>query len=321
MKSRTGTWVTAALQSPISLILVVTGLILAAASVVNPGFTSPEQLSSLLRLSAFLGFIAAGQTLVILGGNDGIDLSVGSVVTTAAVIVYALNADTALGLVLAIVAAIGAGLLIGALNGITIVALGLPPLVVTLAIGGVVNGVLLLFTNGRPVGLESSALSYIVDGRWAFGLPGLFLLWLLLALLLDALIRRSLWGRALIAVGSNLRAAQLSGYRTGLVRVSTYAVAGLLSALGGILLLGYTGSAIVNLGEPYTLPSVAAVVIGGTLMSGGIGSYWGTVAAAVFLTTLQSVLITLGLPEFGRQIFFGLLIAAVLTCNAVFRRA
>ncbi|MDB5531332.1 MAG: inner-rane translocator [Devosia sp.] len=304
------------LTHPIAIIAIFTLLMLVVGQAMTPGFAQPSQLVSLLRIAAFLGFISAGQTLVILAGNEGIDLSVGSIVTVAAIIVFALNGT--IGLSLAIVLALGAGALVGFLNGLGIAGLGLQPLMMTLGMAGVVKGAVLVVTGGRPTGTENQGLTAFVTQPWIAGVPGTVLLWLALGIALHIFLTRSPYGKSIYAYGANARAARLAGMRTRAISIATYTASGLLAAVGGVVLLGYTGSVFINLGEPYTLPSIAAVVIGGTLLSGGAGSYWGTMTGALMLTVLQSFLIMLGLPEFARQITYGALLVMVL---AIYSRA
>ncbi|BCG82121.1 monosaccharide-transporting ATPase [Mesorhizobium sp. 113-3-3] len=299
------------IASPIAIVLAVTVLMLAIGETMRPGFAQPSQLVSLLRIAAFLGFIGAGQTLVILSGNEGIDLSVGSIVTMSAIIVFGLNGT--LGLPMAISAALVAGAVVGFINGVGVATLGLQPLMMTLGMAGVVKGSVLVLTGGRPEGSENQSLTAFVTEPWIAGVPGTVLLWLLLGIAMHLLLSRTAWGKSVYAVGANSRAAKLAGLRTKAGTIAVYVCSGMLAAVGGIVLLGYTGSVFINLGEPYTLPSIAAVVIGGTLLSGGIGSYWGTMAGALMLTVLQSFLIMLGLPEFARQIAYGVMLAAVLS--------
>lgn len=303
-----------AFLNPTIFVLLATLLLLVAGEVLRPGFAQPGQLTNLLRIAAFLGFIAAGQTLIILSGNDGIDLSVGSIVTAAAIVVYSFAQPY--GLPLAIVAAIGMGGLVGLVNGLGVTFLCLPPLIMTLGMSGVVRGLVLVLTGGRPSGSESLELTAFVTQPWVAGISGTVFLWIAMGIALHLMLTRTVWGKAIYAIGTNVRAARLSGIQTDLGRVAIYSVAGALAAVGGVILLGYTGSVFLNLGEPYTLQSIAAVVVGGTLLAGGTGNYWGTMAGALMLTVLQSFLIVLGLPEFGRQIVYGLLLAVVLCIYA-----
>lgn len=299
------------LADPIAIIFVATVLLLVIGEAMRPGFAQPSQLASLLRIAAFLGFIAAGQTLVILSGNEGIDLSVGSVVTVSAIVVFALNGP--FGLPLAIILALCLGAFVGFLNGVGVAILRLQPLMMTLGMAGVVKGAVLVFTGGRPEGAESQSLTAFVTKPWVAGVSGTVLLWLVLAVVMHFTLSRTTWGKSIYALGTNAKAARLAGLRTRACTIAVYTVSGILAAIGGVVLLGYTGSVFVNLGEPYTLPSIAAVVVGGTLLSGGVGSYWGTIAGALMLTVIQSFLIMLGMPEFARQIAYGVVLALVLT--------
>jgi ribose transport system permease protein len=121
------------------------------------------------------------------------------------------------------------------------------------------------------------------------------------------------YGKRLYAIGGSDRVARFSGVPVERMVVLTYALSGLLAAFGGFVILGYTSSVFLTLGDSYTLPSIAAVVVGGTLISGGVGGYAGTMAGAVLLTIVQSLLITLGLPEFGRQIVYGLILLVLIS--------
>jgi ribose transport system permease protein len=178
---------------------------------------------------------------------------------------------------------------------------------------GVVQGLILVITGGRVEGGAAPALTGLVNNPLILGIPGVIFLWLLLGALMWALLRRTAYGRRLFAVGTNRVTATLSGVRVPSVLVLTYALSGMLAALGGIVLLGYTEQVFLNLGDPYTLPSVAAVVVGGTLLAGGVGSYFGTMAGALVLTLLTSLLTALDLPESMRLIVYGATLLLLLS--------
>ncbi len=146
--------------------------------------------------------------------------------------------------------------------------------------------------------------------RWA---TGVIFLWLLLGIVMWLVLQRTAYGRRVFAVGTNRTTSRLSGVRVASVVVMTYALSGMLAALGGVVLLGYTEQVFLNLGDPYTLPSVAAVVVGGTLLAGGVGSYFGTMAGALVLTLLTSLLIALDLPESIRLIVYGATLLLLLS--------
>lgn len=298
---------------PVLIALLLAVGLFVLGSVLQPGFGSYDQAVNILRLAAFLGIVAAGQTLVIISGGEGIDLSVGAVVTLGAILVFRLGTGEAGGALLALAIALGVGLLIGAVNGLGITLLKIPPLVMTLGMAGVVQGLILVITRGQLRGETPDLLTGLVSGSLLFGIPGVVLVWVVLGVLMWLLLWRTPYGRQLFAVGVNRTTARLSGVRVPAVIVATYALSGMLAALGGAVLLGYTRQVFLNLGDPYTLPSVAAVVVGGTLLAGGVGSYSGTMAGALVLTLLTSLLTALDLPESARQIVYGLTLLALLS--------
>ncbi len=272
---------------------------------VHPGFANYSLAINILRLAAFLGVVAAGQTLVIIGGGEGIDLSVGSVITLGAILVYQVANGSDVMVLPALIVALAVGVGIGAVNGLGITLLRIPPLVMTLGMAGVVQGLILVVTQGRLTGATAPLMVALITSPLAFEIPGVVLIWLLLGIVMWMLLERTPYGKQLFAIGVNRTTARLSGVRVPAILVLTYALSGMLAALAGFVLLGYTQRVFLNLGADYTLPSVAAVVVGGTLLAGGQGSYLGTMAGALVLTILTSLLTTLLLPESARQIVFG----------------
>ncbi len=299
--------------NPALIALLLAAGLFVLGGVIRPGFTTFPLLINILRLAAFLAIIAAGQTLVIISGGEGIDLSVGAVVTLGAILIFRI-VDGRDALVLpALLVALAAGAAIGAINGLGITLLRIPPLVMTLAMAGVVQGLILVITQGELVGAAAPSMVNLVSAPLLFGVPGVVLLWLLLGAAMWLLLQRTAYGKQLFAIGVNRTTARLSGVHVPAIVVSTYALSGLLAALGGFVLLGYTRNVFLNLGAPYTLPSIAAVVVGGTLIAGGVGSYWGTMTGALVLTVIGSLLTTLQLPESVRQIVYGAVLLLLLS--------
>jgi ribose transport system permease protein len=272
-----------------------------------------DQAINIVRLAAFLGIIAAGQTLVILSGGEGIDLSVGAVVTLSAILVFRIvNGDNAM-LLPALAVALGVGALVGLANGIGVTALGIPPLVMTLGMTGIVEGTILVVTEGQLIGRAAPLLGQLVSQPLLGPIPGIVFIWLLVGVLMWLLLERTAYGKHLFGVGVNRETARLSGVRVPLTVVATYTLSGMLSAFGGALLLGFTQNVFLNLGRPFLFPSVAAVVVGGTVLAGGKGSYWGTMAGALVLTLLTSLLTASQLPEAVRQIVLGVTLLVLLS--------
>jgi ribose transport system permease protein len=280
--------------------------------ILRPGFVNSNQAVNILRLASLLGIVAAGQTLVVISGGEGIDLSVGAIVTLGAILTFRFsNGQNELMLVGLFIALI-VGAFVGFLNGIGIMLLRIPPLVMTLGMAGVVQGTVLVVTQGALQGGTPPALARFVSGLF-LGLPSSAVLWLLFALALWVILERSTYGKHLFAVGVNRTTARLSGVNVPRVVIITYMLSGLLSAFGGFILLGFTQRVFLNLGNPYLFPSIAAVVVGGTVLAGGKGSYWGTMAGALVLTLIDSLLRALQIDEAYQLMVLGGLLVLLLS--------
>ncbi|WP_085787587.1 ABC transporter permease [Ketogulonicigenium robustum] len=300
------------LLDPLTLAILASLALLAAGEAISPGFAQGGQIVRLLTVAAILGVVAAGQNLVILGGREGIDLSVGAMISLGAVLAgNAMNGANS-GIGMALVMALGVPFIVGLVNGLGVTFLRIPPLVMTLGMTAVLQGALVVYSQGVPSGRAAPALANFINRPLAFGIPGVLFVWVAIALLMWFLLRRTAFGHAVYAMGANERAARLVGIPVNRVRVLLYGLSGLFAGLTGLLVIGYTGSSFISVGDQYVLPSVIAVVIGGTSLAGGIGGYWGTVAGAVALTLLQSVLITLNMDFWARQLVFGITLLGMM---------
>ncbi len=304
-------------RSPAAGTVLGVALILLVGAIASPGFVSPRQLVGQLTVAAILAIVAAGQGFVVLAGKEGIDLSLGSVMSLAALLAGNVMRGQDAGIPLALGVALAAGLAAGAVNGIGVTLLRIPPLVMTLGAAGVIAGLLVVLTQGKSSGSAAPALVRFTTGSTAIGVPGVLVSWGLLLLAVHLLLRHTRFGIQLYAIGSNSTAAALSGVSVRLTRIAAYAIAGGLAALGGVTLLGYSGTVFVGAGEQYVLPSVIAVVVGGTSLAGGRGNYFGTSIGAVFLTLLTALLTTLEIGPAQRQVVFGL---ALISFLAVYGR-
>jgi ribose transport system permease protein len=305
------------LFDPLALAILTILVLLGLGEAVAPGFASGGQIVKLLTVSAILGIVSAGQNLVVLGGREGIDLSVGAMISLGAVIAGNLMNGQNSHILLAVAAAGAVTFLIGLINGLGVTLLRLPPLVMTLGMMAVLQGSLVVLSNGVPSGNAAPALMAFVSAPLAFGIPGILFVWATVAAILWFLLHRTALGFAIYAIGSNERAAMLVGLPVRRIRCLLYGLSGLLAGLTGVCVIGYTGNSFISVGDQYVLPSIIAVVIGGTSLAGGTGGYSGTIAGAIALTLLQSVLITLHLQSWGRQIIFG---AALLTLMMLYGR-
>ncbi|MBW2410342.1 MAG: ABC transporter permease, partial [Deltaproteobacteria bacterium] len=272
----------------------------------------PGQIIKLLTLAALLGIVAAGQNLVILGGREGIDLSVGAIISFGAVIAGNIMQGANSMVVPAILGATGAGLGIGILNGIGVTLLRIPPLVMTLGMLGVVQGALVAMTRGIPSGNAAPALADFITQPVLIGIPGILFVWVGVGLVMAWLLFRTAFGYRIYAIGTNERAARLTGVSVWRMRICLFGLSGFFAGLTSVFVLGYTGNSFIGVGDQYMLPSIIAVVLGGTPLSGGQGSYTGTMVGAFLLVILQSILITLQMEEFGRQVVFGITLLVLM---------
>ena len=263
------------------------------------------QATNITRLSVFLGVIAAGETLVIISGGEGIDLSLGGIVTLTAIVTYVLVNGQNSMVIPGLLAALAVGAIIGLINGIGIAFLRIAPLVMTLGMSGVITGLILVTQHGNVSGKVAPIMTQIIARPLFLGIPGAIIIWIIFAVLIWLLLERTTYGKNLFAIGSNRTTARLSGVNvTGMV-LATYSLAGLLAGLGGFLVVGNTGVVFIRLGDPFLFPAIAAVAVGGTLLSGGKGTYFGTMAGALVLTLITSLLTTMQMGDSVRQMVLG----------------
>jgi ribose transport system permease protein len=257
--------------------------------------------------------MAAGQTLVMLTG--GVDLSVATTATTGAFMISSYATD---GAAKAIGMALLAGLAIGLVNGIGVAIFRVNPLIMTLGVSTITLGALTIYSQTRFLAAAPEIVKKLGSERFLTYIPYGLLVWLPISALIILGLRYSGFGRMIYAVGDNAVACRLAGVRTWQVLLAVYALCGLLSAAAGILLVGFNDAADLGIATPFLLPSVAAVVIGGTSIFGGVGGYAGTILGALILTVLDSLLTILNASQATRQILYGLIILALA---AIYARA
>ena len=279
--------------------------------IMAPGFLSFSHLMSVLRLSVFLGIVALGQSLVVMAGGEGIDLSVGSVLSLGVCVSSSLLLGKDANIPAAILGATAAGFAIGMVNGIGVAYVGIPPLIMTLAMASVVEGLSLIYTGGYPRGSAPALLEALGNGR-TLAIPNILLLWVVVILAATLLLFRKRWGAVLFGVGANSVTAELSGISVKRFRMFVYGICGAIAGLAGFFVLGYTGTPYLNLGAPYLMTSIAAVAIGGISLAGGSGSYIGAAIGCILLTTLSSILVALKTTEAVRQLVYGSLVFIIV---------
>ncbi len=258
--------------------------------------------NSLLVLSAFLAILALGQGAVILTGE--LDMSLPWTIALSGVVLAGMVKGVDVTLIYAIPFVLLLGALIGFVNGVGVVVLGLSPIIVTLAMNGILQGATLLYSNGTPSGYASPLLRWFMTGHFV-GITPVVIFLILFVAGGTMLLTRTSFGRRVYALGNSIEAARLSGVKTGSVLIFVYVLSSLCAALVGILLTGFSGQASLGMGDDFLLPSIAVVVVGGALITGGRGHYLGMVGGALLLTALQTLLAGTMLPYAFRAILFG----------------
>ena len=285
-------------------------------------FATQQNLFNVTRNFAFVAIIAIGMTAVIITG--GIDLSVGAVLVLSGMVI-GMTMNAGLSIWLAIPLALGVSLLVGALNGLMIAYVGVPPFVVTLGMLSIARSLAMVLSNNRMVyefGPDQPKLLALGGGfvnlplpfvDTAVRVPSPVLFLLVLLLVAGAAFRWTRWGRHLYAIGGNERAATMTGVPVKLVKVSVYMFCAFTAGIAGILEVGWLGTVTTSLGQGMELSVIAASVIGGTNLAGGIGTAYGAVVGAALIEVIRNSLILLGISTFWQGTFVGsFIIVAVL---------
>jgi ribose transport system permease protein len=287
-------------------------LLLLMGSLVNANFLSPDYLLTQLQVASFLALMSTGMMLVILLGQ--IDLSLPWIITVGGMMsTAAAGWSHEWGPVIAMPVGILCGIVFGIINGIGVAYLRVPSMIFTLGINAVAQGFMIVRTGGAaPQDMAPDSMHDLATGRLILGIPNPVWVWAIVGGIVVFLLRRTIFGRAIYAIGNREIAAYLSGINTQRVVLATFAISGGLAAFAGALLAGYSTKAYQGMGDPYLLPAIAAVVLGGTSILGGRGTYLGTVAGVILITLLQSILSVIQIEEAFRQLIYGAVIVAML---------
>jgi ribose transport system permease protein len=294
-------------------IWLATVLLFAGSPLVAAGSLDSAPILSMIPFASVLAVVAAGQTLVV--QQRGLDLSVPGMIALGAALVTGLPQNHGWSLWPAALLAVLACGLAGAVNGVIITGLRVMPLVATLGVNALLLGVVFSFTNGTPAGAPDALNQFAL--RKTVGIPNTLLVALVVILVAAVVTQRSIIGRRLTAAGVSERAARALGIRVNLYQVTAYAFAGLCYGAGGVLLAGYTKTPPLFLGDGYLLPSVAAVVLGGTALTGGMASVLNTGVAALFLTQLGQLLRALGWTDATQLIAQSIVLLVVVVAREV----
>ncbi|MGK0715432.1 ABC transporter permease [Leucobacter sp. W1153] len=286
-------------------------LLFVVGGIIKPNLFTVEGLISTATFAAILAIASYGQTIAVIQG--GIDLSVPNTIAFSAL--GFLTWAGSLGTIPALLLALAFGAVIGMVNGMIVAKLGLTPIVTTIAMNGLLFGVVLLNFSLSELTVVPAGLKAITSAK--FALLGYQIAWvlpiaLLLMVVLQMLLSYTGWGRSLFLVGTSEHTARLAGQPVARIRIAGYALSGLLSASAGIIIVGYYSQAEANMGAQYLLGSVAAVVVGGASIFGGRGSMIGTFVGALVLGQVATLVAVFNLGATVQNLIYGVIILAVV---------
>jgi ribose transport system permease protein len=302
------------LQLEASGILIALALLCVALTVASPNFRTAYNLAVVVRQASFVGLVALGETLVLLLG--GIDLSVGNAAGFSAIIGALMLTSLGVPAWLIIPATGAFGFAIGLINGVLISWVGLNPFIVTLASGEVFAGLTLVVTKGYPVGPLGPAFTMFGNGSIAT-IPVPILFFLGAAAIFSWVLRYSRFGRNIYAIGGNRDAAILVGIRVRRVQAIVYGLAGLSSAIAGILYAGRMDSAEPAVGGSWLMPAITAAIIGGTSLQGGQGTIFGTVLGAILMAILANGMTLLNVSGYWERVVIGGVVLVAVLVDAL----
>lgn len=294
-----------------SIVLMILGQILSS------GFLSMNNISSILMTTSILTLASIGQAAVIISGDSGLDMSIGAIMSMTALFGPMIAVGSgAVSFALMIPCTLFMGAFVGLLNGIGVQVLKVVPLVMTLIMSSVVNGFSIFVTRGQPsvtVSPQLQGISKTLAGPFRI-LPTVIII--LLILLEIFFLRKSRYGRSLFLAGDNRNAANLCGINSRLIIILAYVFAGAVAGLAGLMLVGYAGTAQMNMAGSYTMLSIAAVVIGGTKLTGGKGTFVGGALGALVLILITNILQALNMAAGLRSLIQGVILIAILMVNS-----
>jgi ribose transport system permease protein len=275
-------------------------------AIVAPKTLAPLHILDMLKNGSVLGIIAIAQTLLIL--IRGIDLSVGSHVILVMLLVDGISMKNPDKTFLVIVVALAVGVSIGLLNGLLVVKLKIEPLVSSIGMMSLITGVSYIYTKGFGKGQAPPFIRELGSGQVFKVVPVSLVIWTVLAIIIILILKKTIFGRRIYAIGSNPKSASIVGINVTGVSLTVYIISGVLVAIAGIILAGYLSNPTLAGGETYPLDSIAAVILGGTIFAGGKGGVGGTIVGTLIIVVLASLLNILGLGHPWKLIIQGLIV-------------
>lgn len=296
-------------------IIVAVGLILLLfiiGEIIVGSFFSINQVLLTIKVAAFIALFGMCQMIVIASGGGGLDLSVGFNATIVAVLAAKICDGQNANLPLAILVALAVGSAIGVVNGLFTAYMHLPPLIVTMAVSNIVQGIINVYTAGRSITGRPAPILTEIAAKSTNGFPNILFVLIILTVLIMLFIYKTRWGMKLLGVGANDTTAYLCGINVKKVRFAAFVACGALAGIVGLLLVGNMGQAFKDMGSIYVMPSIAAVVVGGLSLNGGEANYIGVILGAIILQTLTNVFVAMGWGDAGKWTGFGIILVFML---------
>jgi ribose/xylose/arabinose/galactoside ABC-type transport system permease subunit len=298
-------------------LLILLVLVIIVMSLISPYFLNLYNISTMTRFGAVLALVGMGESLVILAGGAGIDLSIGAIISLSGVL-FGFMVKFGLNVWLAAIGTIIVGAILGSINGVTVALLGLPPLIVTLGTMYAYGAISLVMTKGRPISGFPEELSFLANGN-VLGLPTQIILVVVPAFsILQLIMEKTSFGRWVYLVGVNAEAAQFSGIQVKKVRFSLYVLNGLLAGLGAIIMSSWFMASRPDIGDGMELSAITVAVLGGFDIFGGVGNLIGTILSVLIVTLLASGLQLANINTIWQLAVLGLILLGSITINQLF---
>lgn len=298
-------------------ILLAFVVICAALALITPRFLTAGNLTIILTQVSINALLAFGVTFVIITG--GIDLSLGSMVAVTGVAAALFAHPNTFPLVVPLLIALIAGMAMGGFNGLVITKSKVPPFIVTLGTMTIGRGLALIMSKGRPVSNLSDAFNFIGGGQ-VFGIPFPIIILIIVFILCWLLLKKTIWGRYMYAVGGNEQAARASGISINRIKMLVYTLSGALAALAGIVLTSRITTGQPNAGQGFELDAIAAAIIGGTSTSGGSGTMTGTLIGALLIGVISNGLDLLNVTSYYQEVVMGVIIIGAVVLDGLNRK-
>lgn len=308
------TVVKAVKKSNMTAMILVLVLMILFASILSPYFLDVYNIQALVRDLAFIGLVGIGQSLLLLIGE--LDLSVGKIASLCGILAGMMMVTYGVNPYLALLIALGMGLVFGAINGLIITKLRLNSMVATIGMQGVYGGINLVLTKGKAItGIPENIYIFGKGNLGPVPIPFVFTILVLAAVLF--LVKKTKTGRYIYAIGNSREAAKILGIKVNKIRVMMYAIVGFISALAGILYVARLGSSQSAIGESWPMNSIASSVIGGVSLTGGIGNPAGALIGAAVIGIIQNMIVLFGINVYWQSAVSGLVVVIAISFSSI----